>query len=272
MLSSKQPLQNNQNVAQMELASDLQRKAAFIRPLVIGLSSLHGFLLLVMILKATSTLVDFIQIGLAFALYLVVFFLNQKGKTLLATHLLCQVFNAEMFFYLLGNLGLLGDSTNADVTLVPLFGNIMALTILLAGMLISRRAIIAFLGLNTALVVTAFFVVSQLGIINNPEIIIGQPTIIFCFTCLLAIISWLYHTTMERSNRHLNLVRQEVLRMGAELDVSKRIQQMLLPSAKELQHMADIDIVGFMEPSAEVGGDYYDVIRHNGQIKIGIGT
>ena len=34
---------------------------------------------------------------------------------------------------------------------------------------------------------------------------------------------------------------------------------------------AELDIVGFMEPADEVGGDYYDVLQRNGRIKIGIG-
>ncbi|HBB31884.1 MAG TPA: serine/threonine protein phosphatase, partial [Cyanobacteria bacterium UBA9273] len=31
------------------------------------------------------------------------------------------------------------------------------------------------------------------------------------------------------------------------------------------------EIAGFMEPASEVGGDYYDVLYHNGTVKIGIG-
>ncbi len=33
----------------------------------------------------------------------------------------------------------------------------------------------------------------------------------------------------------------------------------------------ELDIAGYMEPAEEVGGDYYDALRHNGQLKIGIG-
>ena len=32
-----------------------------------------------------------------------------------------------------------------------------------------------------------------------------------------------------------------------------------------------LDIAGFMEPADEVGGDYYEVLNHDGHIKIGIG-
>lgn len=63
----------------------------------------------------------------------------------------------------------------------------------------------------------------------------------------------------------------ENLRMSAELDITRKIQQMLLPKESELQSFLTLDIAGFMEPASEVGGDYYDVLSHNGAVKIGIG-
>ena len=64
---------------------------------------------------------------------------------------------------------------------------------------------------------------------------------------------------------------EENLRMGTELDVARRLQQMILPEAKELAQIPDLDIAGFMEVVTEVGGDYYDVIPQNGCVTIGIG-
>jgi serine phosphatase RsbU (regulator of sigma subunit) len=61
------------------------------------------------------------------------------------------------------------------------------------------------------------------------------------------------------------------LRMGGELDVTRRLQEMMLPRPAELQEIKDLDISGFMKPASEVGGDYYDVLSYNGQVKIGIG-
>lgn len=64
---------------------------------------------------------------------------------------------------------------------------------------------------------------------------------------------------------------QENLRLGAELNVARQLQLMVLPPAQELQEIKDLDIAGYMAPADEVGGDYYDVLRGNGVIKIGIG-
>jgi serine phosphatase RsbU (regulator of sigma subunit)/DNA-binding LacI/PurR family transcriptional regulator len=66
-------------------------------------------------------------------------------------------------------------------------------------------------------------------------------------------------------------LQEENLRMSAELDVSRRIQQMVLPSTEELRGCEGLEIVGFMKPADEVGGDYYDVLKENGMIHIGIG-
>jgi phosphoserine phosphatase RsbU/P len=61
------------------------------------------------------------------------------------------------------------------------------------------------------------------------------------------------------------------LRMGAELDVTRRLQQMILPKASEFEHLSDLDIACFMESAQEVGGDYYDVIPGDRYLTLGIG-
>ena len=66
-------------------------------------------------------------------------------------------------------------------------------------------------------------------------------------------------------------LQSENLRMGSELDVTRRLQLMLLPGAAELQGVEGLDIAGHMQPAVEVGGDYYDVLQHQGRVKIGIG-
>jgi len=66
-------------------------------------------------------------------------------------------------------------------------------------------------------------------------------------------------------------LQKENLRMSSELELTRRLQQMILPKGEELEEIQELDIVGFMEPSSEVGGDYYDVLSKNGRVKIGIG-
>ena len=66
-------------------------------------------------------------------------------------------------------------------------------------------------------------------------------------------------------------LKSENLRMSMELDISRRLQQMMLPREKELKQFKELDIAGFMEPAQEVGGDYYDVLPSGCGIKVGIG-
>ncbi|MBO9998499.1 MAG: SpoIIE family protein phosphatase [Cyanobacteria bacterium SID2] len=66
-------------------------------------------------------------------------------------------------------------------------------------------------------------------------------------------------------------LKAENLRLGAEVEVARKLQQMLLPTEKDLERIPELDIAGYMEPADEVGGDYYDILPHSGGVKIGIG-
>lgn len=73
---------------------------------------------------------------------------------------------------------------------------------------------------------------------------------------------------IARLTQHL---QDDNLRMGAELAVTRRLQQMLMPSERELGSVVGLDIAGFMEPAEEVGGDYYDIQQAHGKTRISIG-
>lgn len=78
---------------------------------------------------------------------------------------------------------------------------------------------------------------------------------------------------LARLRTQINMCRllAENLRLSAEIEVTRKLQQMILPKESELREVAGLEIAGFMEPADEVGGDYYDVLQHNGSVKIGIG-
>jgi sigma-B regulation protein RsbU (phosphoserine phosphatase) len=80
---------------------------------------------------------------------------------------------------------------------------------------------------------------------------------------------------IERANIEIQKLNEQLeaenLRMAAELDVARRLQQMLLPAAEELRQIEGLDIAGFMQPADEVGGDYYDVLKHKDSVKISMG-
>ncbi|WP_281063305.1 urea ABC transporter substrate-binding protein [Leptolyngbya sp. Cla-17] len=76
------------------------------------------------------------------------------------------------------------------------------------------------------------------------------------------------HAEIVTLNQQL---KSENLRMGAELAVTRQLQEMVLPREAELKAILPLDIAGFMQSAEEVGGDYYDVVQHNGKVRIGIG-
>lgn len=84
-----------------------------------------------------------------------------------------------------------------------------------------------------------------------------------------------YLEELANANQEITLLndclKAENLRLSAELEITRRLQQMILPQDAELDRINGIEIAGFMEPAEEVGGDYYDVLHHNGRVKIGIG-
>jgi len=73
---------------------------------------------------------------------------------------------------------------------------------------------------------------------------------------------------IKRLNEKLT---RENYRMSAELDITQRLQQMMLPRDEDLRGITGLDIAGFMDPASEVGGDYYDVVSQNGAVVFGIG-
>lgn len=77
-----------------------------------------------------------------------------------------------------------------------------------------------------------------------------------------------YVAEITALNRKL---KKENVRLGTEVELTRRLQQMILPRKEELDAIRPLDIAGYMQPADEVGGDYYDVLHRNGAVKIGIG-
>lgn len=80
---------------------------------------------------------------------------------------------------------------------------------------------------------------------------------------------------LEKANKEIlslnEMLKEENLRMGAELKVAQRLQKMILPTEQELLQVKELDIAGYMDVVDEVGGDYYDVLQHGNKVKLGIG-
>ena len=85
-----------------------------------------------------------------------------------------------------------------------------------------------------------------------------------------------YLDRLAEANQQITNLNQQLQaensRLSAELEITHKLQTMLLPKEKELNLIDDLEIAGFMQPAEEVGGDYYDVLQHNqNRVTIGIG-
>jgi serine phosphatase RsbU (regulator of sigma subunit) len=78
------------------------------------------------------------------------------------------------------------------------------------------------------------------------------------------------HAQAEIKRLNEQLTRENV-RMSSELEVTQRLQKMILPCDEDLRAIAGLDISGHMEAATEVGGDYFDVVPHDNGIVLGIG-
>jgi sigma-B regulation protein RsbU (phosphoserine phosphatase) len=85
----------------------------------------------------------------------------------------------------------------------------------------------------------------------------------------------LYLSELAKANEQITQLNQllsaENTRLSAEVEITQRLQKMILPKEKELKTIDTLEIAGFMEPADEVGGDYYDVLSDRDRLKIGIG-
>lgn len=71
---------------------------------------------------------------------------------------------------------------------------------------------------------------------------------------------------------HLNdQLKDENLRLSAELDVARQLQMMVLPPESETDAIQEFDIATYMCPADEVGGDYYDALKVGDTIFLTIG-
>jgi serine phosphatase RsbU (regulator of sigma subunit) len=78
--------------------------------------------------------------------------------------------------------------------------------------------------------------------------------------------------TANREIAHLNACLQaENTRLGMELQIARRLQQAILPRQQEFANINELDIAAHVESAEEVGGDYFDILRENGTLRISIG-
>ncbi|WP_017294375.1 SpoIIE family protein phosphatase [Geminocystis herdmanii] len=80
---------------------------------------------------------------------------------------------------------------------------------------------------------------------------------------------------LANANEEINLLNQrlcsENILLSDKLKILHEMQELILPKNEELKQIKCLDIVAYMQPMDELGGDYYDVLEYDDVITIGIG-
>lgn len=173
-----------------------------------------------------------------------------------------------------------GYSYSAALLLWPLLAPLTAL--LFHGTRQSIYWLVAYLGIIALSGAVDSFIPAP-----APRIGSTMNLIFFCmniampsFIAYLAVLFFSHLVELERKiqvrlNQEIvelnKLLKAENLKLGAELEVARRLQMMVLPKKEELTRVPKLDIAGYMRPADQVGGDYYDVLHLGSHTKIGIG-
>lgn len=78
-------------------------------------------------------------------------------------------------------------------------------------------------------------------------------------------------TERKQAEKQAQAYQDALTRANAEIDIARRIQELLIPKAEELAAITTLDIAGSMQPAEQVGGDYFDVLPVGDSIKLAIG-
>ncbi|MEM7738475.1 MAG: PAS domain S-box protein, partial [Deinococcota bacterium] len=78
-------------------------------------------------------------------------------------------------------------------------------------------------------------------------------------------------TEQREKEREVQAYRDQLSQAQAELQITQRIQELLLPADDELAAIRNLDIASYMKPAEQVGGDYYDIMQLGDTVRFGIG-
>ncbi len=253
MFSSSKLTESIKGLTQLEFKTEQQRKAKFLAPLTIGLIVIETLALGVSFFPPISPWYSFVTLGVSLALNWVVLFLIRQDYIKTAAHLFCYNYNLLVFVTFLTNLIVEGD-----IEVGTTVGYILALSVVLAGILIGPRANLSFAVLNTILIAVPYLLVET----DKLALIKSFPLITFLW--LLALIGWLYQRTMQQAHQRLSMAQYQLMQtqlMQRDLEIARELQQQLYPMPPQIRE--ELTIAARSEPARETSGDFYDFIELN---------
>ncbi|MEI7769074.1 MAG: PP2C family protein-serine/threonine phosphatase [Chloroflexales bacterium] len=240
--------------------SDLQRKAALLRPLNTNLIIIGLIGLAVTSLREASG-ISIAGVVLNLLLYFFVFFLERRQRTLLATYIFCFGVNFGVVFLVAINLRHMEGIESAIM-----FCYVLSLGVMISGMLIGVIAGFILAVADSLIIASLLFYyyysVAQVGDVGDALYkVVGMAFPISCFLIIVAMISWLYQRSLAQASVRLDAARRRIMRdeiLRHDLAVARDLQLRLYPPPPITN--AAIRIASRSEPARETSGDFYDFI------------
>jgi hypothetical protein len=213
------------NLARVEDTSARDRTAGFLRPLSMAMIGLYTLGLAIMVINLPDTVwISFVVVGLALVLSITVWYLNQAGFVAIAAHLFCAIFNIEVFILFFLNVFYADSFVDAGR-----IGMALSMNVLFAGMLLNTRKSFYVAAINTLLVFLTYYFRSY-----SLVAALRETFPIMAFTWLMALVSWLYQSSLSTVRSRLNAARQEVMKselLRRDLQIARELQERLYPAA-----------------------------------------
>jgi serine phosphatase RsbU (regulator of sigma subunit) len=238
-----------------------QHRAGLLTPLNAALTGLTGLGLLVMLLSPGSPgLLYLLIVGGSLGLNLLVFWLNRRGNTTVAAYLFTYWITGGTLWFFIAN-----TLFEANLLSGALFGAVLGMGVLLAGLLLSNIMAFVFAAGNALVVVAVYWFYYATYEISGrgpfvEAISTALPLVVFLF--MIAVISWLYQRALARAAERLAAARQRIVRdelLRRDLAIARELQQRLYPPPPLTD--ASIRIASRSEPARETSGDFYDFIE-----------
>lgn len=246
-------------MARLAPESRRQKQAALLRPLnlsIIGISLL-GLLLGPLLDSGPQS---YAILGANLLVNLLVAWLTGAGHTQLAGNLFTIWVNVGIMLLVAANLFL---DNNQAVAL--LFATQLALTVMLAGMLMGVRY--AFLLVLANVVTLGALFWRYFGTLGASDQFLFDDVLnalipVSSFLVLIAVISWLYQRALAKAEERIEVARKRIIKdelTRRDLAIARELQLRLFPPPPMVN--PTLQIATRSEPARETSGDFYDFIE-----------
>lgn len=249
-----------QLLAQLAPETRRQRQSALLRPLN---NSLLVFTVIGLLINFASTIdvTGVVVLGFSLLVNITVAVLERRGSSRLASHIFSIWVNVGILALTAGNL-----LENDSLALGMLFASQLALSIMLAGLLLGVAYAFLFVVINIVTLVALLYNYSTTfgsslaaGALGD-VVSVGVP--VAAFLVLIAVITWLYQRALTTADGRLEAARQRIIQdelTRRDLAIARELQLRLFPPPPLIN--PTLQIATRSEPARETSGDFYDFIE-----------